>query len=82
MAKDDTFCLFSYKLTVGDLARRAIVSYYIEQIWTTGIEYHEFVWMLVRQYWIKKPNVAYTPDQLHQAILCHVKDDRTTHLVL
>ena len=24
---------------------------------------------------IKKPNVAYTPDHLHQAILCHVSND-------
>ena len=33
---------------------------------------------------IKKPNVAYTPDQLHQAILCHVKydDDSDTRLAL
>ena len=27
------------------------------------------------QYWMKRANVAYTPDQLHQAILYHVKND-------
>ena len=31
------------------------------------------VWMLIRQFAITKPNVAYTPDHLHQAILCHLK---------
>ena len=51
------------------------VASYIKQIWTTGIEDHEYVWMLIRQYWIKKPNVAYTPDLCHQAILRHVKNE-------
>ena len=32
--------------------------------------------------WIMKPNEAYTPDQLHQAILCYVSNACETRMFL